>query len=356
MRFRVLDAADESALAEWLALWGAWPRRDPMAHPELARLFARPHDRTVCAVGEDVGGTILLPLLLRPLAAEPWARAGEERWDATTPYGYGGPFVTRAGAERDDAAFWRAFEAWCAGERIVSTFARLSLFPEDLATLPANGRVEERLVNVVVPLAGGAEALWRGYDTKVRRWIRASEAAGVEVEVDQVGAHLDEFHAVYTHTMERNGAAEFYFFPRAFFAALAARLAGSFAFFLARAGGEIVSTDLVLCAADRAYYFLGGTLERAFPLGPNYLVKHRVACWAAAQGMTSYVLGGGHAPGDTLHRYKRAYARHGEVPFRVASLVHDELSYRELCADRSAAAHGGTPWTPQPGFFPAYRG
>jgi hypothetical protein len=102
MLFRVLDAGTPEGLAAWTDLWSAWPGREVMAHPEYARLFARPCDRVVCAAGRDDAGSILFPLVLRPLAAEPWAVRDERRWDATTPYGYGGPFAW-GGAGRDDA-------------------------------------------------------------------------------------------------------------------------------------------------------------------------------------------------------------------------------------------------------------
>src|SRR5215217_8155702 len=135
MRHRILDAAVPADFADWLALWKRWPSREVFAHPEYVRLFARPGDRAVCAVGEDDGGAILFPLVLRPLSMELWAAPGETRLDAVSPYGYGGPFAFGEG--RDDAAFWRAHEVWCRAVGVVSTFARLPLFDAQLPGLPA---------------------------------------------------------------------------------------------------------------------------------------------------------------------------------------------------------------------------
>ncbi|ABS26835.1 GNAT family N-acetyltransferase [Anaeromyxobacter sp. Fw109-5] len=353
MRYRTLDAARPDDLAAWLALWQRWPGREVQAHPEYARLFARTCDRVVCAVGEGPGGAVLFPLILRPIAAEPWARPGELRWDAVTPYGYGGPY-TWGEEPRDHAAFWRAHEAWCADERLVSTFARLSLFPEQLAAMP--GRVEPRAPNIAVPLDGGSEALWRGYDSRVRKWVRVAQAAGLHVELDRDAARLDAFIDVYRHTMERTGAEPWYFFPRSFFEALVARLRGYYAFFHTLREGEVVSSDLVLCSVENVYYFLGGTRAEAFPLGPNYLLKHHIACWASSEGMRRYVLGGGYVPGDGLFRYKRGFARAGEVPFRAACVTHDALAYADLVRRRAEfASLTGASWEPRPGFFPSYR-
>lgn len=353
MRFRILESDTADGFATWAEAWSSWPGREVMAHPAYARLFARPCDRVVCAAAEDAGERILFPLILRPLAAEPWARTGEARWDAITPYGYGGPF--RWGVPtRDSGAFWAAHGSWCREARIVSTFARLSLFPEHLAHLPVPA--EERAVNIVVPVGRGAEWIWRGYDKKVRWQVKTAERAGFEVEVDREGRRLEDFMEVYSSTMERVGAADWYRFPPAFFRSIVDGLRGQFAFVHALSRGRVVSSDLVLCSEERVYDFLSGTLKESLTLGANTLVKHTLVNWAAAQGKRECVLGGGLQPGDGIFRYKRAFARHGQVAFRVACFVHDDVAYRELCEDRAAhEERQGRLWIRQPDFFPRYR-
>jgi hypothetical protein len=351
-RFSVLDADTADGLATWSRLWRAWPGREVFAHPGYGQLFARPGDRLVCVVGEEDRATILLPLVLRPLAAEPWSRPGESRWDAITPYGYGGPFTWGPGP-RDDAAFWSNYERWCAAQRIVSTFARLSLFPEQRPALPVTPQV--RSPNVVRALAGGLDAIWSDYAHSVRTNVRAAERAGVVVEVDRTGARLDAFLAVYDHTMRRRAAAPFYFFPRSFFEVLVERLATQFAFVHALAGGEIVSSELLLSSEGRVYPFLGGTRADAFPLRPNDALRHHTIAWAISQGKSAYVLGGGLEPEDGIFRHKRAFAPRGVVPFEVACLVHDAAACRALVRDRAGAATPERPWSPRPRFFPPYR-
>jgi CelD/BcsL family acetyltransferase involved in cellulose biosynthesis len=350
MNHRILDAANAAERAAWLGLWGRWPSREVFAHPDYVTLFARPCDRAVCAVGEDTGGAILFPLLLRPLAAEAWAAPGEARLDAVSPYGYGGPFAFGEGP-RDDAAFWRAHEAWCREAKVVSTFARLPLFDGQLPRLPAPP--EPRGPNVVRDLGPDLAAIWKEYDRSVRANVKTAERSGVTVEVDATGARLDEFVAVYEHTMSRRGATDWYFFPRSLFEELVARLAGQYVFFHALHRGRVVSTELILLSRDHAYMLLSGTLAEAYPLRPNDLLRHRTVAWTAARGLAAYVLGGGYEPGDGVYRHKRNFAPKGLLPFRVACLVHDQAAARELTV-RRAAAQGG--WAPKAGFFPSYRG
>lgn len=355
MHFRVLDSSQPADRSAWLELWHAWRQREVMAHPEYVQLFTRPGDRTVCVVGGGGDGrAIVFPLILRPLAREAWAKPGESRWDASTPYGYGGAFAIGPGPW-DAAAFWGEYAAWCRAERLVSTFVRLSLFPEQLAPWPWT--VEDRLPNIVVPLGGGVEAVRANYDRNIRKGIQKAEAAGLVAEVDSDGKRLDAFFDVYTHTMQRRAAERWYYFSRDFFRQLFEGLRGQSVLFHVLVRGEVVSSDLVLCSAERVYYFLGGTLASYYPLGPNCLLKHSVAAWAVAQGKKQCVLGGGYELGDGVFRYKRGFARNGHVPFRIGWARHDEEGYADLVGDRAAfERQQGRAWTPRPHFFPAYRG
>lgn len=352
--FRVLDAARPGDAAVWEALWRGWPGREVMAHPEYLRLFARGCDRVVCFVGQGEGWTVLLPLLLRPLRAEPWARPGEERWDAASPYGYGGPFTWGEGA-RADATFWARYAAWCRQERVISTMLRLSVVPGQLAPVPPVVTVRQQ--NVVCALEGGAEAVWARYRPSARNNVRHARRAGVRVEVDETGAGLDAFLDVYLDTMRRRAAEPWYYLPRAFFEQLVARLPGQFAFFQARLGGEVVSCELVLRSSENVYAFLGGTRAEHFAARPNDLLRHEVAAWAAGQGKLRYVLGGGYRGGDGVYRHKLAFAPRGVVPFRVACLVHDAQACEEQVRARQAlAAAAGQSWAPRQGYCPPYRG
>src|SRR5262245_50993350 len=112
-----LDAAQAPDRTKWLEAWWAWPRRDIMAHPDYVRLFARPGDRAVAALLRTAAGGILYPVIVRPLAAEPWAAPGTPGCDLTTAYGYGGPFHWGA-TDADAQQFWAQFDAWASAQRV----------------------------------------------------------------------------------------------------------------------------------------------------------------------------------------------------------------------------------------------
>jgi len=195
LQIRVLDAGRLEDRAAWLELWNEWPDREIMAHPDYARLFARPQDRVLAITSRTAGGAVLYPIILRPLAQEPW---GLEAFDTTTPYGYGGPSAWGVTPSEADS-FWAGFDAWAQRQKVVTSFARLSLFPEKM--LPWHGRVERSGPNIIRRLDLTEAEIWAEYSYKVRQNVQRARRQGLNVECDLSGARLDEFLAVFLATL-----------------------------------------------------------------------------------------------------------------------------------------------------------
>lgn len=350
--FSIFDAAVPADREGWLERWRSWPDREVMAHPEFARAFARPGDRVLAASARTERGGVLYPFILRPLSAEPWA-AGRSAWDLTTPYGYGGPFAWNASAD-EAKVFWTQFERWARAREVATSFARLSLFPEQM--LPFDGEVAVNSPNVVRRLDVSDEELWNDYAPKVRQNVRRARARGCLFQVDPEGVRLDEFLRVYTATMERRQASSYYFFSRSFFETLVRELRGHCAFFHVLHDARVVSSELVLLSQRHAYFFLGGTLADAFELRPNELLQHETFRCCRDLGKTALVLGGGYRGSEGLLKYKKCFAPSGELPFRVGMKIHDLALAGQLAEDRRRWEQArGAEWRPDPGFFPIYR-
>lgn len=348
--FGLLDGRRPSDRGRWISLWDSWPGREVFAHPAFVDLFCRPGDVAACFSYEDSGGSALFPLVLRPLASEPWVQGAlSQAWDATTPYGFGGPFCCGAPAAE---GFWDAFDSWARTSGLVCLFARLALFEESL--VPFRGEVSEKGPNVARSLGLPPDSLWMDYDHKVRKNVNRARRSGLVVEFDPGGNRLGDFLEIYYSTMERREAGEGYYFPESFFRQLLQNLPGQAVFFHAMKGETVVSTELVLVSAKHAYSFLGGTRKEAFADRPNDLLKHAIIEWGGTRGLKWFVFGGGFKPGDGIFKYKRSFAPEGVMPFRIGTRVFDAEAYGGLVEQRASASGGG--WRQQTGFFPAYRG
>jgi hypothetical protein len=351
--FRILDADVSADLADWEKAWLAWPDREVFGHPSYGDLFRAHGDRLFCAsVIEDSGG-ILFPFIVRPLSREKCVKGHGELWDAVNPYGYGGPFTWGTGLNRADD-FWKAFGEWAKEFGLVSLFARLSLFPDQMVHF--DGDVRTNAPNVIRTLDLTEEALWYDYEHKVRKNVKRAKNCGLFVEEDPVGRDLSAFLDVYHSTLNRRDASSNYYFDGGFFKKIVERLPGQFMLFHVRDGRSVVSTELVLVSKDNIYSFLGGTRSDSFKKRPNDLLKHEVIRWGMRYEKKNYVLGGGYSGLDGIFKYKLSFAPNGEVPFRIGRRIDLPERYDELVGARNIfEANRGHRWQPSKGFFPAYR-
>ncbi len=274
----------------------------------------------------------------------------EDLWDATSPYGYGGPF----GDHICFGLLWEGLLQWMEARNVVSYFGRLPLGLS--IDQPLSPRLEAVTVaeNVVVDLTRPADDQWRHYEHKVRKNVAKARRAGLAATIRPRFTDVDEFAGLYADTMERRNADDFYRFRPEFFARLVSSLGGTCLVAEVRdPTGALVSAELVLASERRLYSYLGGTRREAFPLAPNDLLKHTVIEYGRTAGFTEFILGGGRRPGDGIFAYKRSFDRDGVVPFRVAHVVADSAAYLSL-TEAHAARVGDQARVPS-SFFPAYR-
>ena len=353
LEFSIFDASNAADRDAWLHAWRSWPGREVFAHPDYGSLFARKNDRLICAAAQTPNGGVLFPFLLRPLAEEPWAEPGEQLFDLVSPYGYGGAFCWDT-TDEEAGAYWSEFETWCKTQGVVSSFVRLSLFPEQV--LPFNGNVESNQSNIVRSLDLDPDALWRDYEHKVRKNVNRARQSNLTLELDPTGARLDDFLTIYHATMDRRDAEGSYFFPREFFESIVRNLPGQYMFFHVLDDGRMVSTELALVSVNYVYSFLGGTLPDAFPLRPNDLLKHEIILWTREAGKRAFVFGGGYGGDDGIYRYKKSFAPSGSVPFSVGTKIHDAAAYARLVERRRQWENQNNhDWQLRAGWFPEYR-
>jgi serine/alanine adding enzyme len=259
--------------------------------------------------------------------------------DVTTPYGYGGP----AGAG-DGEAFYAAYDDWCAANGVVTTFIRFHPLLGNVRLAPPRVRLA-RLANTATwPLGDDADLL-AGMHQMHRRGVRKALRAGVEVTVRRAPERLDDFAALYEESMRRHDAHAFYYFPGAYWTALAGPLGERLVRADARRDGRLLASQLHLASTPWLHYHLGAASAEGFRLGASKLLFHESARWAHEEGFTEFHLGSGLGGSeDSLWQFKQRFSSHPGREFWIGKLVHDEAAYRALGGDPGAD-----------GFFPAYR-
>ena len=281
------------------------------------------------------GGDVVFACLVRDVPGS------EGRVDVTTPYGYGGPVA--AGDDPPAETFAEAYEAWAGEAGALTTFVRFHPLFANHRLTPADAELERLADTATWPLDAERD-LYEEMHAKHRSDVRKCEDAGVEVTVEE-GGSLDEFVTLYEATMHDRDAADFYFFPSEYWAALTAGLGERLLRLDARLEGELIASTLCIATEPWLHYHLAAMDDTGRKLGASKLLLLEAARWGQARGLAELHLGSGLGGSeDSLWKFKQRFSDHPGREFWIGKVVHDEAAYRALAGTDSTA-----------GFFPAYR-
>lgn len=304
--------------------------------------------RAVCFCYDGAEGCVRHLFILReiPIAAEggPW-------YDTVTPYGYGGPLMTRVGegyTKKDlEGAFDKAFSAYCAEQRIVCEFVRFHPILQNALDF------RETYNAVCIRHTLGTDLtlddpVGEEFSKECRRKIRRASNAGVCFRVTEAPADLSVFREIYYATMDRNGAGEYYYFDEQYFADCQRELGQHLLLAEAVLEGKTVAAGLYFAYGDTVHIHLSGTRSEYLYLSPACILRHGITLWAKERGFSMIHHGGGrsNAEDDALYSFKRQFAQKTKFDFYVGKRIWNKTAYNALC--QAANAEEGE-------FFPAYR-
>jgi FemAB-related protein (PEP-CTERM system-associated) len=161
-------------------------------------------------------------------------------------------------------------------------------------------RVDEK-VACVLPLHGGADAVWARFPSKLRSQVRRPEKAGAVMRFG--AAELDAFFAVFARTMRDLGTPTH---PRAFFQAVAREMGGDAWFGCVYLDGRPAAAGCALRHGDSAELVWAGALRQAGAAAPNMLLYGSFIRRAADEGLATFDFGRC-TPGGGTHRFKRQW-------------------------------------------------
>jgi UDP-N-acetylbacillosamine alanyltransferase len=252
----------------------------------------------------------------------------EGYYDIETPYGYGG-YVSNS----EDPSFlkdaWDAYIQYCSDQKVIAEFIRFHpwsnvplIFGEMLPFCMKDRQV------CVVDVSKTKEERWAAYPGKVRNILRRSgEVCEVSLSDD-----ISTFEALYTQTMEKNQASDFYYFTHEYYQNL---LACPGVKLLTVSHDEIViAAGFFMFSGELAHYHLSANHPDWSRLNGNYLLLDAAFDLAREKGCQSFHLGGGRTnqSDDNLFRFKKKFASELK-DFYLGGIVfnHDKVNgYSDL--------------------------
>lgn len=301
-------------------------------------------------------GAWLLPVVLRSVADVPGVKPPAGRWrDAVTPYGY--PHPLSWVEERDEGEFLEralaALQPFLRRHDVVAVFARCSPLRRLAPAHARHGRVIEHGPCYWIDLSQGIAALNAQMRSRYRSYLNALGREGVSARWVSVADHLPSFTRLYYATMDRVGAAAWYYFEPDYFTGLARVLGRELHLCSVEAAERPLAQGLFASTDGVVQYLFSGAEDGAGQPHATKLMIVFVRDWAKSAGLQVFHLGGGiGARDDALSQFKRGFTRHWS-PFRTWRWVVDEERYADLVAGWEGAA--GVEADSIEGYFPAYR-
>jgi len=295
---------------------------------------------------------VLYPFLLRPLGDVPWLG---EKWsdysDIQTPYGYGGPLISRgSGDEHGVRLFREAFAEWCRARGVVSEFVRFHPLLDTHLGLESSLEVKRDNTTVWCRTDCTTGERLENLSSSTRRGVRKARKEGLEVAVETEPAAYHEFAQLYRATMERRDARPYYLFGDKYFDDFRELLGPAQSLLTVRHEGKMAAGAVFMRSQPFLHYHLGGSDAGLLPLRPNNLLFFEAMSWGCSRGQVAMHLGGGYQAGDELFRFKSGFSPL-RASFYIGRAVHDAEAYQQAVAARAGA--GAEP--ADAGYFPAYR-
>ena len=149
--------------------------------------------------------------------------------------------------------------------------------------------------------------------------------------------------------MDRNKAAEFYYFNDEYFSQCLELLGEHVVLIEAVYQEQTIAMGLYFIYGKTIHIHLSGTLSEFLYLSPAYILRYAITIWGKENGYKLIPHGGGSSkvPDDSLYLFKKQFGRNTEFKFFIGKKVWNIEVYEQLCrsygVDKSIE------------YFPAYR-
>ena len=299
---------------------------------------------------------ILYPFFKRKINdLEIFSHLSEEYFDIISPYGYSG-FLSSF-VDMDIGEFIDVFDDYCRQENIVNEFIRFNpLIQNDKYKGIDKLELIKWSETVFIDLADPLEGIKKRFSSANKRNINKAIKNQLQmVELEYNEKNIIEFYKIYSHTMERLSATDFYYFSKEYFYSLKEELKDAVKLFkIVNSSGDNMAMLLFLGYDKYFHYHLGGSLEAYWDLRPNNLLFFRVIEWAKLHGYEKLHLGGGYKKNDNLFRFKKSFSPL-TLPYFIVKRIHNRKIYDDLYRINMQYLKGKNVRDYDKSYFPAYR-
>ncbi|MEA4821527.1 MAG: peptidoglycan bridge formation glycyltransferase FemA/FemB family protein [Erysipelotrichales bacterium] len=249
-------------------------------------------------------------------------------FDATTPYGYGGPLIDGEILPHEIDQFYKELFDFSIMNKIISLFIRFH-------PLLANQSYVNSSVTIIHPkntvfIDTTTESIILDNMTgKCRNMVNKAKKNNVIIEYDH-GENIDILKSIYNQTMDNHVADSYYYFKNEYYQYLIDNLKPNLIIFYAYLDSVPIGASMFLYNENFIHYHLSGTLYEYRNYASSNLILASAAQWASKKGIKKFHLGGGVQNEDNLFNFKKSFNKNGIIPYYIGKIIFDLERYNYL--------------------------
>lgn len=278
---------------------------------------------------------------------------GQTYYDIITPYGYGGPTITKLKDESSKRVlkeeFVSEFKRYCNNNNIVSEFVRFHPITENAYEFMDIYNPSFIRKTVGTTISTEEDPMSNEFSRSTRKTIRRKLRKGVTYNIIEKPDNMDNFKEIYYSTMDRASASDYYYFEQDYFDKCLRYFKDNIVLVEVLYEDKVIAMSLNFVSNSRMHVHLSGTLTDYLNLSPAYIIKYGTAMWASENNIEIIHYGGGttNKEDDSLYLFKKRFTKETLFKFYVGSKIWNDKIYDELCKNQNI--------DPNIDFFPAYR-
>lgn len=257
----------------------------------------------------------------RPIIQVGNIKINDNYYDLETAYGYGGCYTNT-----EDKLFIKKaiseYQKKCNDERIIAEFIRFHPFNDFPIMCSEYLDFNSHDRNVIVKDL--YSDILASYTSKVRNTIkRATEKVSF-----RESKNIDKFIELYTKTMQKNNASDFYFFERKYYQTLIDSQKVKLYEIIFE--DDIIAMAFFLFGQEMGHYHLSTNTPLSYKLNSNYALLHNTFNIFKGLGLKYVILGGGTTSNgnDSLFKFKKKFSDELKS-FYIGGKIYNEKIYDE---------------------------
>lgn len=275
-----------------------------------------------------------------------------DSWDATTPYGYGGPVVDSAFTAADIEVVLEKVRSFLFDEGCVSWFIRL----HPIINKQWSSEIGKTVIHgpsLISDLTKSEQSHWDETTKRHRKGIKKALANNVVTKIERLSSsNVEMFSKIYTETMKNVAASPYYFFEDKYFYELCDNLNDRLLLITAYYEETAISSLICTICEETGIIqlYLGGRDHKYERLESYRLINHVARNWGREKGYKHLHFGSGvGAKLDPVYQFKKGFSS-SELDFKTHRITTNSKKYQQLVAKANL-----TTAELKSDFYPLYR-